>query len=1784
MLRTVALACSAAVSAALLIAPPAGAAPGVVAASPSVAPAPRANVFPERYSVKAAGDLVITGNTLLTCSTSVSGCSAALNTTGTKNLNNNDYSMIMIDIDSDPSTRNSSTADLRIPARAPVLFAGLYWGAGASGDQAKGYAPANADRVKLKIPGGAAYLDLVAQRYSPIATKGSNKTYTAFTDVTSIVRQAGRGTYTVADVKADLGTNHFAGWSLVVVYGDPTEPVRAISVYDGVADVTSGRPAPIDVAGFLTPPTGPVRTALGMVAYEGDLGITGDKFTLNGTALSDSVRPGTNFFNSTISTRTGHFTAKSPDYRNQLGFDAGVIDATGRIANSATKATFEASSDGDQYYPAVLTFSTELFAPRYAAVKSVVDVNGDVVRPGDELLYTLTLKNDVTAENGDASLGTVITDELPAGATYTPGSLVVDGRAIPDSGSVATIEPGRLTVRVGAGASNTAGGRLPIGGSTTITYRMTVDAGTPGGTELANDFTVTGRAATADIEVSGISNEAAVTVVANGADLSIVKTAVDQEPGIPGTVFYAGRDASYTISVSNAGPGSAESVVVDDTLPAGTSFVSAEGTGWSCIEEAGRLQCARARLASGATASVITVKVSVPADATTGTAVTNSASVTSETPDPNPDDNSSTSTGNVERLADLAITKVHDGDAVVGQDLTYAISVRNNGPSQATGITVVDTLSSSLQFVSAEGEGWTCTSAIRCTLSTPLEPGETAPGISLVATVLTSDGSTLSNTATVSGNEKDPTPSNNTATDNSQRIRVVDVVESLTHPGKATAGGPPVPVLVRAYNAGPAAIPAGANVTQTVTIPPGTAMTGYSGTGWTCTPAAASADASPVEIACTRALTAPWEPGTRVADLTVDVSVAAGETQDKTVSSVVTNDSGVLEIDLDNNRASDVITVESLADLQITTASSADLIAGGPSAPLTFTVTNNGPSTDPGPFTVRFSQLHDLALAAAAGSPWSCSTTDAKVTCTLDSGSLAPGASLPPLTLDVSAPDEEQLPGTFELTAIVSSPTPDSNPDNDTTTAPITLRNVADIWTAKSATPASVQAGDTVTFTLTVSNGAPYGGPSAARDVFLVDDLAAIGLVVESLAVVEGDLDCSASSDSLVSCYTPLLRKGSRGVVSVVARTDPSWTEPGRVTTNTVSATSSTPGGERPPGEVDITTDPFSSLALRKSVRDAAEGERLVPGSTVVYDLRVTNEGPSDAAGATIVDELPATLTPLVAVGEDWTCDVDGQRISCTTDTEVPVGASLPLLSIKALLATSASGDLVNSATVTPKTPGEGDTDEVTNPVEDVIDLDVAHYGPYRLKAGDTWGTQVSVRNNGPADEPGPIRVVIGQEGGARPIDREVSGPGWDCVVDGSAAICEHPGPLPFGDSLAPIGITSTTPPRGTQVDSQARVTGSREETDRSNNVSETSAVLVRSADIAMVKEAVTPVVAPGGVAYYLLHLVNYGPGATNDAQVRESLPKGLTWIPEESDARCANETRAVICNAEGTLGAGEETTFLIAARVSETALGQIVNIARGESSQPDPDPDNNTDRSTIEVIDSPDEADIEVTKSADRAKAVPGQRVMFTVTLRNNGPDDAPGAVVRDVLPNQMMWDPQGSDARCDQDGDAIACSAGTLSPGESTSFRIAAVVAKGATGEATNVAYGASDIPDPDPDNNTDTSTVTIKDQGKQEQVPTTQPPDKIRDSGKTVIYNKPPKTNAGQRASVTVTCAPRGAQSRGDFEYCRVIRKPDGRIIIDVPGTTALRITVRLTAPAVPGYRAMDVSYEYRTSKVA
>ena len=113
--------------------------------------------------------------------------------------------------------------------------------------------------------------------------------------------------------------------------------------------------------------------------------------------------------------------------------------------------------------------------------------------------------------------------------------------------------------------------------------------------------------------------------------------------------------------------------------------------------------------------------------------------------------------------ADLSLTKTDAPDPVlVGQELTYTLTVANAGPHAATGVVLTDSLPSGATFVSAAASQGTCTGAstISCSL------GTIASGGSTTVTIKIRPGSagTLTNQATVSAGETDPNPGNNTAT------------------------------------------------------------------------------------------------------------------------------------------------------------------------------------------------------------------------------------------------------------------------------------------------------------------------------------------------------------------------------------------------------------------------------------------------------------------------------------------------------------------------------------------------------------------------------------------------------------------------------------------------------------------------------------------------------------------------------------------------------------------------------------------------------------------------------------------------------------------------------------------------------------------------------------------------------------------------------------------------------------------------------------------------------------
>jgi uncharacterized repeat protein (TIGR01451 family) len=495
---------------------------------PGTASADRA--FSARFSTNTQGDIAIAANSLMSCLDALAACASVRDGTAGTGLNNNDRTLTWIDADADPNTKtDSSSADLALPAGAKVLFAGLYYGGrltagtgGTEGDASK------RNVVSFKAPGDAGYTDLTASQIDTSSTQ-----YQAFVNVTDRVDRAGAGTYWVANVQLGTGKSDATsgGWALVVAYGDPAAPSRNLSVFDGMQTVNGSNAVTIPLSGFQTPLSGPVTSAVGMVAYEGDLGTPGDGAAIQGgsgafTALSNAVNPGppatsasnSNVFNSTISNDGALVTTRTPSYRNNLGYDADLFRTTGVLANNQTSTQVRLSTNGDTYQPGVVTIATDLYAPKITATKTVDPAAANL---GDTLTYTVT----VTNSGQDGAAGSTFTDAIPAGTAFVPGSIRLNGAVVSDATAddLGEFASGRVTVRLGTGATATAGGTLAPGASATVSFQVAVaTSGLASGATIENTADVGFRAATTGV-ASTVTTAPATTTV-RVPDLAIGKT------------------------------------------------------------------------------------------------------------------------------------------------------------------------------------------------------------------------------------------------------------------------------------------------------------------------------------------------------------------------------------------------------------------------------------------------------------------------------------------------------------------------------------------------------------------------------------------------------------------------------------------------------------------------------------------------------------------------------------------------------------------------------------------------------------------------------------------------------------------------------------------------------------------------------------------------------------------------------------------------------------------------------------------------------------------------------------------------------------------------------------------------------------------------------------------------------------------------------------------------------------------------------------------------------------
>jgi uncharacterized repeat protein (TIGR01451 family) len=197
--------------------------------------------------------------------------------------------------------------------------------------------------------------------------------------------------------------------------------------------------------------------------------------------------------------------------------------------------------------------------------------------PGETVTYTLNIANAGPA----TATATTVTNPTPAGLTF-----------VSNTGSCVSAFPCVL-------------GDLALNATRQIVSTWRIADDQAGGGVITTTATVMSGAT--DSVLGNNSAMQSLTVWAPQADLSLA-ISDGGGPAMPG------GNVTYTAAVSNAGPSNANTVQLNLTLPVGTVFSSASGSGWTCGNQGNvSVQCTRSSLAAG-TSRNVSVVVTVPAN------------------------------------------------------------------------------------------------------------------------------------------------------------------------------------------------------------------------------------------------------------------------------------------------------------------------------------------------------------------------------------------------------------------------------------------------------------------------------------------------------------------------------------------------------------------------------------------------------------------------------------------------------------------------------------------------------------------------------------------------------------------------------------------------------------------------------------------------------------------------------------------------------------------------------------------------------------------------------------------------------------------------------------------------------------------------------------------------------------------------------------------------------------------------------------------------------------------
>ncbi len=687
-----------------------------------------------------------------------------------------------------------------------------------------------------------------------------------------------------------------------------------------------------------------------------------------------------------------------------------TADNCGVVPNTATASAANDGSDSDDA-------QTEILCPDVTVTKTAVT---GTVSAGDPIAFDITVTNLGPGVAYDVTL----TDPLPAGITWTDDSdacSITDGVLSCDFGDLAV--DGSATVRISGTTSNAVCG--------VVSNTATVAAGNEAETDTGN-------------------NTDSDSVTVNCPDIKVVKSA-DVTP------ISAGDLASFTITVTNLGPGTATGVTLSDTLPAGIDWSENSA---ACSIAAGILSCDFGSLAAGTSRAVTVSGTTSAADCGD---VPNTAVVAATNEIPGATANN-TDSATIEVLCpDIKVTKTADNSPIsAGDEASFTILVENIGQGAAYDVTLSDELPGAGITWTEDSDACSISdSVLTCDFGTILSGASRTVHVSGETTA--ADCGQLPNLASALATNEPGDVLGNNSDDASITVDCPQIVitKSTVTPVVSATDDISFDIVVTNTGAGNAY---GVTVNDPLPVVPGVSFTidgSLSDAGWSITDG-----------------TLAFGPATLASGESVSVRIVSGTTADS--CGPVTN---VASLTYEGGSGSDDSSlVVECPDVTISKTADNSPILAGEDASFTISVWNQGPGT-----------AYDVVISdeLPAGVDWTedseaCEIVDGTLTCEV--GTLADNDD--PFTVVVSGPTTVESCGDLDnLAAVSASNEPEDNLGNneDDATVEVQCASISLVKTAGNAadgTELLVATPGNVTFTYVVTNT----GTADLVNLVLVDD------------------------------------------------------------------------------------------------------------------------------------------------------------------------------------------------------------------------------------------------------------------------------------------------------------------------------------------------------------------------------------------------------------------------------------------------------------------------------------------------------------------------------------------------------------------------------------------------------------------------------------------------------------------------------------------------------------------------